>query len=307
MNTVKSTSPEGTAKSRRAGMPLPHRNSPSPEGTAERIAGGVSPRKTVQPLSPSPEGATEPSVGAWHRAVLAILSLLTLTSASCTMVGHSVILESGHYYVDPAADFTGIARVVIFELDNQSVQPDVAPLLSDALGQAFRKRHLFTLRTIGPNDHDWRSLELARTESYSLEELSAIRAQLGADAIVFGTVMQYQPYPRLLTGLHLKMIDLRQGKVVWAMEQVWDSSDKAVEIRMKRYFDTQMRSGYEPLNWEVFLTSPRAFDKFVAAEVARTLPGPPAMQKISHSSENSPSLSKILRIRPKNLKNLKES
>lgn len=222
------------------------------------------------------------------------------------MVSHSVILESGHYYIDPAADFTGIARVAVFELDNQSVQPDIAPLLTDAVGQAFRKRHLFTLRTIAPDDRDWRSLDLERTESYSLEELSAIRRQLGADAIVFGSVMQYQPYPRLLTGLHLKMVDLRQGKVVWAMEQVWDSSDKAVELRMKRYFDTQMRSGYEPLNWEVFLTSPRAFDKFVAAEVAGTLPGPPAMQKIAPSSENSLSLSKILPIRLKDPENLKK-
>jgi len=229
--------------------------------------------------------------------IAAVLVLLLLTSTSCTIVGHSVVVESGHYYTDPAADFTGIGRVVVFELDNLSTQPDMGPLLTDAINQALRKRHLFAVRTIGPNHQDWRSLDLARTNAYSLEELSAIRQQLAADAIVFGVVQQYQPYPHLLTGLHLKMVDLRCGRVVWAMEQVWDSTDKTVELRMKRYFDTQMRSGNPGapgLNWDAFLMSPRAFDKFVAAEVARTLPGAPALQKIAPSSENSLSLSKIL-------------
>jgi len=230
------------------------------------------------------------------------VAALALTSMSCMRVGRSHILQSGHYYIDPAADFTGIARVVVFELDNRSVQPDIAPLLTEAVSQAFRKRHLFTLRTIGPADRDWRSLDFELAQSYSLEELSAIREQLDADAIVFGTVQQYEPYPHLLTGLNLRMIDLGTGRVIWAMEQVWDSTDKTVELRMKRYFDTQMRSGHpgaSGLNWDAFLMSPRAFDKFVAAEVAGTLPGAPALQKIAPSSENSLSLSKILPLRLK--------
>ncbi|MBE0534103.1 MAG: hypothetical protein IH624_00435 [Phycisphaerae bacterium] len=232
------------------------------------------------------------------------VAAMALTSMSCMRIGHSQILESGHYYIDPAANFTGIARVVVFELDNRSVQPDIAPLLTEAVSQAFRKRHLFTLRTIGPGDRDWRSLDFALAQSYSLEELSAIREQLDADAFVFGTVQQYQPYPHLLTGLNLKMIDLGTGRVIWAMEQVWDSSDRMVELRMKRYFDTEMRSGYEPLNWQIFLASPRAFDKFVAAEVARTLPGPPAYTPLP--SENSLPFGKILSIRPKGPENLKK-
>ncbi len=233
-----------------------------------------------------------------HFLCCSVLSLLSLMSASCTRVGHSVILESGHYYVDPTADFPGIARVVVFELDNQSVHPDIGPLLTDALGRAFRKRHLFALRTIAPSDQEWRSLDLANVQSYTIEELSAIRKELGADAIVFGAVQQYQPYPHLLTGLHLKMVDLRKGRVVWAMEQIWDSSDKLIELRMKRYFDSEMRSGYEPLNWQVFLTSPRAFDKFVAAEVARTLPGAPPWQRIEPQAEGSLPLGKIFTLRP---------
>ncbi|HPD48111.1 MAG TPA: hypothetical protein P5279_02960 [Anaerohalosphaeraceae bacterium] len=235
-----------------------------------------------------------------------VLVLLALASTSCTYINRSVLLESGHYYVDPATDFTHIARVVVFELDNLSVHPEVGPLLTDALGQAFRKRHLFTLRTIGPDDADWQNLDLSRTSAYSLEELAAIREQLNADAVVFGAIQQYQPYPHLLTGLHLRMVDLRHGRVIWAMEQVWDSSDKTVELRLKRYFETQMRSGYEPLNWQVFLASPRAFDKFVAAEVARTLPGPPALHRIDSASENPLALSENLPIRLTSTENLKK-
>ena len=74
-------------------------------------------------------------------------------------------------------------------------------------------------------------------------------------------------------GLNMKMVDLKRGKTSWAMEQVWDSSDKSMEIRMKQYSKDQMRSGYQPLDWQLFITSPRAFNKFIAAEIAQTFSG----------------------------------
>jgi len=203
-----------------------------------------------------------------------------LIGASCTMMGQPVFVQSGHYYIDPAADFAGIGRVVVFELGNESPHVDIGPYLTDAVTQAFGKRHLFTLRSIGPGDPDWHNMQMAGNHVYSIEEVAVMREKLAADAVVCGSILHYQPYPNLLTGLHIRIIDLRSGKTVWAMEQVWDSSDKTVELRMKRYF-TEMRNGYEPLNWQVFLISPRAFDKFVADEIARTLPGPPPYVRIN--------------------------
>ena len=56
------------------------------------------------------------------------------------------------------------------------------------------------------------------------------------------------------------------------MEQVWDTTDKQVETRMKRYYSKRVRDGYQPFSWKIFVTSPRAFNKFVVDEVGDTFP-----------------------------------
>ena len=242
-----------------------------------------------------------------NKQKITLLLALVIPLSNCTLY-RPITHETGHYYINTTADFSTVGKTVIFELDNLSTRPDLAIELTQVLTEAIRKRHLFSLSTLYRASPTWRTLDLSTTESsYSLEDLSTIRKQLKADAVLFGRINQYYPYPNLLVGLHLKLIDLRNGKLLWATEQVWDSSDKRVERRMRLYFNSQMRVGYQPLDWELLVTSPRAFNKFVACEIAQTLPL--ARQYVSRSSENftrpaaSETISgKILEIPQKTLK-----
>lgn len=212
--------------------------------------------------------------------MIILLTLLSCMSLSCIRVVRHVPVERGHYYLNPDIDIRTVGKVVIFELDNQSSQPDIAKGITEKLTEALQKRHIFTLRKLHPTDADWKNLNLDNAESRSIKELSNMREYLHADAAIFGSVTQYYPYPHLLVGLHLEMIDLRSGKLIWAMEQVWDTSDKKLEKRMKYYFDKQMRTGFQPLDWQLFITSPRAFNKFVTTEIADTFPSPVRSKKL---------------------------
>ena len=98
-----------------------------------------------------------------------------------------------------------------------------------------------------------------------------LRKNLKADAVLVGEVTQYYPYPRLAIGLRLKLIDLRDGTLIWAIEQFWDSTDKQVENRAEDFFKTQIRSGFDPIEYRMALVSPHMFLKFVAWEVGQTL------------------------------------
>jgi hypothetical protein len=218
-----------------------------------------------------------------NKQKITLLLALVIPLSNCTLY-RPVVHETGHYYINPSADFATVGKTVIFELDNLSTRPDLATEFTQTLTEAISKRHLFSLSTLYRREPTWRMLDLSSEASYSLEELSTIRKQLKADAVLFGRINQYHPYPNLLVGLHLKLIDLRNGKLIWATEQVWDSSDKRVERRMRHYFNSQMRAGFQPLDWELLVTSPRAFNKFVAAEIAQTLPL--ARQYARTSSEN---------------------
>lgn len=231
-----------------------------------------------------------------------LLILLTILFLPGCMIIRPPSYDGSQCYINPRADFTGIARVVVFEIEDQSNSAELGKNLTEMLTESARKRHLFGVSSLFRSDPAWRSLDLHDSSSYSLEKLTSIQEQLKADAILFGCITQHYPYPQMLTGLHLKMVDLRDGRLLWAIEQVWDSTDKSVERRMEQFFETQMRSGYEPMDWQLLITSPRAFNKFVAFEVARTLPSSNSYMPMRISSENNGAVIRLPLIGEKRVK-----
>lgn len=207
------------------------------------------------------------------KAITVAAALLALMTVSCMRRPMTYTIESGHFYIDPAANVKTIGKVVILEFENRSTNPDICAGVTEAVGEALQKKHIFAVRTMHPSDDKWLALGLENVASFDADRLAQLEEQLDADAVIFGSVTQYYPYPHLLMGMNLKMIDLRKGKLLWAMEQVWDSSDKSLELRMKRYSKDCMREGYQPLDWQLFITSPLAFNKFIAAEIAQTFWG----------------------------------
>ncbi|MBN2511363.1 MAG: hypothetical protein JXB18_00360 [Sedimentisphaerales bacterium] len=207
------------------------------------------------------------------------LILCTAVMAGLTLMGCSKVIEqksvppSGHFYLDKTADFSSIGRVAILELENQSVsQADLAKVLTQELNDGIGKKHLFSIQTVYHNDIAWQSLELDRIKTFSLQDWAMVRKQLKIDALIFGTITRYRSYPQFLVALNIKMMDLRDGRLLWAIEDVWDSTDKNTELRIREFYETQMRTGYQPMEWQVVLNSPKAFHKYVIYEVTRTLP-----------------------------------
>lgn len=202
--------------------------------------------------------------------ILTAAALLAL-APGCALV-KPVTPETGHYYINPKTDFSQVGRVVILELDNETRTRDLARPVTEALAQAVQKRHLYSVRVLSEKDPRWIDLDLESADFYTIDDMAQMHRKLDADAVIFGRITQHYTYPRMLIGLHLKMIDLNQGSVIWGLEQVWDTTDKRTEERMRAFFDREMREGYEPYHWELVITSPRAFQKFIVYEIARTLP-----------------------------------
>ena len=197
------------------------------------------------------------------------ISLLFL--AGCRII-QPVEVQSGHYYINQEIQFSTIGKVAVLELENQSTRSEQSELMTQSLADSMGKKHIFSVKCIYRSDPVWQSLQLDSVSEDDYEQLEEIRKQLGVDAVVFGTIRRYQSYPNFMTHLRLKMISLRDGKMAWAMEEVWDSADKKTTQRMQQYFKDYMRQGYNPINWQIIITSPRAFSRFVSYEAAQTLP-----------------------------------
>jgi len=198
------------------------------------------------------------------------LLLLAVLLSGC-ITYYKASAPADYYYLNPNKSLTTVGRVAIVELGNDSSYPKISTDVTEKLYQALQKKQIFGLTVVRQNDPSWRSLQLDLDSKYTLEQLLAIRETLKCDAVLLGTITEFRPYPRMTIGLRLKLIDLRDGQLLWALEQIWDSADKTTEYRIKNYFRSQKRSIYAPLHEQLAAVSPIEFIKFVSYEVAETL------------------------------------
>lgn len=202
-----------------------------------------------------------------HAAILLALSLVS----GCHVIYKPAAHEPDYYYVNPKKDLPDVGRAVLIELDNDSTYPHISADVTDALFQALQKKQVFSIGTVSQTDPAWRSLQVEPDAPYSFEQLGTMRKTLNCNAVLTGTVTTYQPYPHLSIGLKLKLIDLADGQLLWAFEQIWDTSDKTTEKRIKDYFQAHIRSEITPLHEQLVVVSSLKFVKFVAYEVAKTM------------------------------------
>jgi len=198
-----------------------------------------------------------------------LLSLALL--AGCNIIYKPHVKQPGHYYVNPQKKLPAVGRAILVELDNDSSYPQISADMTEALFQAMQKRQVFSVAIVRQTDPDWRSLQIHADTPYTIEQLGAMRRTLKCNAVMVGTVTTYQPYPHMSIGLRLRLVDLADGQLLWAFEQIWDTTDKATEKRIANYFQAHIRSGFAPMREQLVAVSSLNFVKFVAYEVAETM------------------------------------
>jgi hypothetical protein len=210
------------------------------------------------------------STGAGRKLRSIVLPLVTVLLAGCS-TPHQPAASAAYYYLNPNKTLTTVGRVAIVELRNDSSYPQASADITTALFQALQKEQFFGLKIVQRDDPSWRSLQLEGDSTYNLNQLLAIRETLKCDGLLVGTITTFRPFPHMAVGLRLKLLDLRDGQLLWALEQVWDSADNTTEKRIEDYFKSEKRSGLEPLNEQLASISPLEFIRFVSFEVAQTL------------------------------------
>ena len=205
------------------------------------------------------------------KAGLYSVALLPLAFLAGCMLDETGYTSADYYYLNPYKNLSTIGSVALVEPNNNSVYPQMSAEVTESLFQAVQKKQLFAVRVVRQNDLAWRNLQITSDSTYTLQQLHAMRQTLYCNAVLVGTITSYQPYPYMSIGLRLKLVDLADGRLLWAIEQIWDTADKETEKRIGKYFRAQMRSGHAPVPEQLVAVSPIHFMKFVAYEVAETL------------------------------------
>jgi hypothetical protein len=203
------------------------------------------------------------------RVFLSAALLLGLLCGCKSEPGNGAMANS--YYLNPHKDLRRLGRVALAELNNQSGHSEISAEMTEALFVAVQKEQVFGLTVVRQDNQDWHSLQENLDSLQALRQLLSTRESLNCNGLLVGTVTRYEPYPHIVIGLRLKLLDFTDGQLAWGLEQVWDGADRSVQKRIKEYVKQQTRSGSAQLQEELAVVSSISFAKFVAYEVARTL------------------------------------
>jgi hypothetical protein len=201
-----------------------------------------------------------------------LASVLLLPACGCESEQEDAMANA--YYLSPNKDLRKLGRVAMVEMDSvsdSSRTPDIAASITDALFLEVQKRQVFSVMVVRQDDPAWQNVQENLDSLQELHQLVSIRDNIGCNGLLVGSVTRYQPYPHMAIGLRMKLLDLTDSQLLWAMEQVWDSSDRSIQKRVKAFVKEQRQSGESPLREELAVVSPLNFSKFVAYEVAKTL------------------------------------
>lgn len=197
------------------------------------------------------------------------LCLLAAGLSSCRR--RTEVFSDVNAYLRSPQDVRRLDRVVFVELADGAGYPSVARDVTRALYKSIQARRLFHVDVVARDDPLCRDILLDKREAFTLEELARLQDELHCDALLFGKVTQFLPYPQMQIGLYLRLLDLREGRLVWGVDHLWNMTNTIVEDRAERFFKYRMRDLYGPADSNVLLMSPSAFERFVAYEVAATL------------------------------------
>jgi hypothetical protein len=195
---------------------------------------------------------------------------MAVCAAGCSCPPAAETPPAIHCYLN-SPELHKVSRVVFIQLADENTYPDVATEMTDSLFRAMQARCAFHMDIVKRADPDCQGLLLAGREKYTLVQIAQLKNTFDCDAILYGSITSFEPYPQMQMGLYLCMVDVRTGKTVWGVDQMWDTREKTPQERIKRYFKEQMGDEYDPVKWRLGLRSPEAFEKFVAYETAQTL------------------------------------
>ncbi|MFC1676872.1 hypothetical protein ACFL3G_07415 [Planctomycetota bacterium] len=205
---------------------------------------------------------------------LKIVLSLCLLSLFVGCNSYESATTSDYFYNNPEKDISAIGRVVLVELENDSSYPEIPAKVTKALYQSLQKKHLFGMTVLWQNEKPWRDIQVEPNATFTLEQLSAMRKRLKCNAIMTGTVTEYKPYPHMVTALRLRLIDLDDGELIWALEQIWDTTDKTTQKQIDQYYSGQhLLPNFKKtaLKERLGAISSLKFIKFVAYEVGETV------------------------------------
>jgi hypothetical protein len=103
--------------------------------------------------------------------------------------------------------------------------------------------------------------------------LEKFRDKLAVDAVLFCSLTTYRAYEPLAIGWRIKLVDIDEPRVLWAVDEVFDARAPEVAAGAVRFAERHPDTGSSLQDSRSILVSARRFGHYAATELVQTMPG----------------------------------
>jgi len=96
--------------------------------------------------------------------------------------------------------------------------------------------------------------------------------RFGANGVLFIDLHSFKPYRPITLGVRSKLVDLKSGEFMWAVDEVLDSGESSIMVSANSFQRTNHVNAISPKTNNSIIQSPRLFTKFAASLIFDTLP-----------------------------------
>jgi hypothetical protein len=213
------------------------------------------------------------------RFIFCSVVLFTIFCTSCRKLEHEKIVAEAIPYqpqnLYPVERLPAyFNRVVVLPNFHSDSSSQVLSFSNDIFFKELTKVGIFETISLSESS----CLELLGQKSFSSSEslpedfLNVLIEKYAANGVLFIDLHTYSPYRPLSLGVRAKLVDLKSGEFMWAIDETIDAANASVIATANNYQRVNHVQAISSKTTTSVLQSPRYFCKFVANLMFTTLP-----------------------------------
>ena len=213
------------------------------------------------------------------RPVYLLISIFLVVGSSCRkfkeekVIARAEVFQPTNIYpVERLPQyFNRVALLPCYHPDSAS---SILHFCDQVFHQELSQERIFEIIQLSPKE--LKSLtgyeRIASSRKLPSNFLNIIEEYTSADGVLFIDLDSYKPYRPMSLGIRSKLVDLKSGEFMWAIDETFDAGHANVIVGASQFQDvSQVRALSDRTKGSV-LHSPRNFTKYVASTVFSTLP-----------------------------------
>ncbi len=215
------------------------------------------------------------------RRICMFLCLMMLPFATgCGLVQNSVktfynltdrTFVATNYFIHPEFEEFQIRRVIVAPFTNETGYHQAQDILEPIFISEWLKVNRFeVIPATGEARDQLAKFDLREKGMFYKLHLYDLAKRYNADAIMFVSITSYSPYDPCRIGINAQLIHTYSGVVTWALNEVYDGSQRDVENLATQYYYEHVRFSHPLEDYQIMMISPRYFAQMVAYDVGGT-------------------------------------